>query len=314
MSSTRRRPSLPTEVAEVGHGVLARSDLTQHGMGRSAVQHAVTRGDLRRVAQGVFVVAGSADTVEQRALAATLSLRGALSHRCATGWFGIPGWGETPLEVMRLRPGSTKHSPLATLHRTVRLLPQHVTEWRGVLVTRPARTLFDLASVEHPARVERAYDTMWSRGLVTQSVMERTLGELEGRGRHGIVLMRRLIDERRDREQPTGSRLERRFEVLNERAGIPLLRRQVDVGDGEWIGRMDFVGDERALVVEIDSEIHHAALLDTQRDESVTARLEAAGWHVLRLREDDIWNRSRWTVDQVRAAWWAAPPRRDRTH
>jgi very-short-patch-repair endonuclease len=280
-------------------------------MGRHAVEHAVAAGDLRRVAQGVFIVAGSADTVEQRALAATLALRGALSHRCAAGWFGIPGWQETPVEVVRLRPGSTKHSALAVLHRTVRLLPQHLTEWRGVPVTRPARTLFDLASVERPDRVERAYDTMWSRGLVNQTLMERTLGELEGRGRHGIALMRRLIDDRRGREQPTGSRLERRFEVLNERAGIPLLRRQVDVGDDEWIGRMDFVGDERALVVEVDSEIHHAALLDTQRDESITARLEAAGWDVLRLREDDVWNRSRWTIDQLRNAWWAAPPRTD---
>ena len=289
--------------------MLVTSNLTAHGMSRHAVEHAVATGDLRRVAQGVFIVAGSADTVEQRALAATLALRGALSHRCAAGWFGIPGWRETPIEVVRLRPGSTKHSALAVLHRTVRLQPQHLTEWRGVPVTRPARTLFDLASVEHPGRVERAYDTMWSRGLVNQTLMERTLGELEGRGRHGVVLMRRLIDDRRGREQPTGSRLERRFEVLNERAGIPLLRRQVDVGDDEWIGRMDFVGDERALVVEIDSEIHHAALLDSQRDESITARLEAAGWDVLRLREDDIWNRSRWTIDQLRDAWWAAPPR-----
>jgi very-short-patch-repair endonuclease len=293
--------------------VLVTRDLAMHGMSRHAVEHAVATGDLRRVSPGVFVVAGSADSIEQRALAAALSLRGALSHRCAAGWFGVPGWRETPLEVVRLRPGSTKHSALAVLHRTVRLQPQHITEWRGVPVTRPARTLFDLAAVEHPDRVERAYDTMWSRGLVNQTLMERTLGELEGRGRPGIVLMRQLIEDRRGRQQPTGSRLERRFEVLNERAGIPLLRRQVHVGDDEWIGRMDFVGDERALVAEIDSEIHHAALLDTQRDESITARLEAAGWHVLRLREDDIWNRSRWTVDQLRAAWWAAPPRPDRT-
>ncbi|MFN7147884.1 MAG: DUF559 domain-containing protein [Microthrixaceae bacterium] len=289
--------------------MLVSRDLAMHGMGRSAIQHAVSSGDLLRVSQGVFVVAGSADTIEQQALAATLSLRGALSHRCAAGWFGIPGWRVTPFEVVRLRPGSTKHSALAMLHRTVRLLPEHVTEWRGVPVTRPARTLFDLAAVEHPDRVERAYDTMWSRGLVNQTLMEQTLGELEGRGRPGIVLMRRLIDDRRGREQPTGSRLERRFEVLNERAGIPLLRRQVDVGEDEWIGRMDFVGDERALVVEIDSEIHHAALLDVQRDESITARLKAAGWDVLRLREDDVWNRSRWTVGQLREAWWAAPPR-----
>ena len=279
-------------------------------MGRSAVGHAVAGGELVRRASGIFVVAGSPDTVQQRAVLATLTLRGALSHQCATGWWELPGFDVDPLQVMRFRPGSSKRSSLARLHRPVRLLPHHLTEWRGVPVTRPARTLFDLAAVDDPKRVERTYDTMWSRGLVNPGLMDRTLTELQGRGRPGIQLMRRLIDARRGLVQPTGSRLERRFEALNERASIPRLRRQIEVGDDDgWIGRMDFVGRERALVVEVDSEIHHAALLDVQRDRSVTRRLEAAGWHVLRLREDDLWNRGNWVVDQLERAWWAAPPR-----
>ncbi len=258
----------------------------------------------------MFAVAGSPDTEVRRALAATIALRGALSHRSAPAWWGIPGFDLEPLHVMRLRPGSSDHSPLGVLHRPVRLLPHHLTEWRGVNLTTPARTLFDLAGTVPPGLVERTYDTMWSRGLITPRLMDRTLDELRGRGRPGIQLMRQLIDERRHLVQPTGSRLERRFEVLNERAGIPMLRRQINVGDDDgWIGRLDFVGKERALVVEIDSELHHAALLDTRRDESITLRLELAGWNVLRLREDDLWNRSTRTVDQLRTAWWAAPPR-----
>jgi len=278
-------------------------------MGRSALEHAVTGGELVRRARGVFVVAGSPDTVEQRAVVATLALRGALSHQCSSAWWGLPGFKVTPLQVVRLRPGSSKRSPLARLHRPVRLLPQHLTEWRDVGVTRPARTLFDLAAVDDPDRVERTYDTMWSRGLVNPGLMDRTLTELQGRGRPGIQLMRRLIDDRRGLTQPTGSRLERRFERLNERAAIPRLRRQVEVGDDDWVGRMDFVGRERALVVEVDSALHHAALLDVRRDDSVTRRLEAAGWHVLRLSEDDLWNRGAWVVDQLERAWWAAPVR-----
>lgn len=310
MCSARHRPRLPTEVAAAHHGVLTSQDLAAHGMSRSAVEHAVRGGELIRRARGVFVVAGSPDTVEQRAVVATIALRGGLSHQCASGWWGLPGFQTTPLHVTRFRPGSSKRSPLARLHRPVRLMPQHLTEWRGVPVTRPARTLFDLAAVDNAARVERTYDTMWSRGLVNPQLMDRTLRELQGRGRPGIQLMRRLIDARRGLQQPTGSRLERRFEHLNERASIPMLRRQVEVGDDDWVGRMDFVGSERALVVEVDSDIHHAALLDVQRDASVTRRLEAAGWHMLRLREDDLWNRGAWVVDQLERAWWAAPRRR----
>jgi very-short-patch-repair endonuclease len=307
--AARRRPRLPNHLAVDRHGVLTSSDLTAHGMSRAAIEHAVASGELVRQARGVFVVPGSPGSVEQRAVVATLALRGALSHACAAGWWGLPGFEVTPLQVMRFRPGSSKQSPLARLHRPVRLLPQHLTEWRGVPVTRPARTLFDLAAVEHPGRVERTYDTMWSRGLVNPRLMDRTLAELQGRGRPGIQLMRRLIDDRRGLDQPTGSRLERRFERLNEQAGIPMLRRQVEVGVDDWVGRMDFVGLERALVVEVDSEIHHAALLDVRRDRSVTRRLESAGWHVLRLREDDVWNRGAWVVDRLERAWWAAPAR-----
>ena len=307
--ASRRRPRLPTGNATARHGVLTCEDLAAHGLTRSAIEHAVAGGEIVRVARGLFVVAGSPDTEEQRALVATLALRGGLSHQCATGWWGLPGFGVRPLQVMRFRPGSSKRSPLAQLHRPVRLLPHHLTEWRGVAVTRPARTLFDLAAVDNPGRVERTYDTMWSRGLINPALMDRMLGELQGRGRPGIQLMRQLIEARRGIEQPTGSRLERRFEHLARRAMIPQLRRQVDVGDDDWVGRMDFVGSERALVVEVDSALHHAALLDVRRDESVTRRLEASGWLVLRLSEDDLWNRGAWVVEQLERAWWAAPRR-----
>jgi very-short-patch-repair endonuclease len=278
-------------------------------MSRDAIAHSVGNGELIRRAPGLYVVAGAPETIEQRALVAAMALRGALSHGCATGWWGLPGFDVEPLEVMRFRPGSSKRSPLARLHRPVRLLSAHLTESRGVPVTRPARTLFDLAAVCDPRRVERTYDTMWSRGLVTPGIMDRTLRQLQGRGRPGIQLMRRLIDDRRGLAQPTGSRLELRFERLNSRACVPRLQRQVHLGDDEWIGRMDFVGTERALVVEIDSELHHAALSDIRRDEAITRRLEASGWSVLRLREDDVWNRGEWIVEQLERAWWAAPAR-----
>ena len=292
------------------HGLLTLEDLRAHGMGRVAVQHAVTGGELLRLARGLFAVAGSPDTEVRRALAATLALRGALSHRSSAAWWGLPGFDLEPLHVVRLRPGSSDRSPLAVLHRPVKLHAHHVTRWRSVTLTTPARTLFDLAGTAHPKLVERTYETMWSRGLITPPLMDRMLEELRGRGRPGIQLMRRLIDDRRHLTQPTGSRLERRFEVLNERAGIPPLRRQINVGDADgWVGRMDFVGETRALVVEVDSEMHHAALLDTRRDESLTARLEDAGWHVLRVREDDLWNRSTSVVDRLQRAWWNAPPR-----
>lgn len=310
MLDSGRTPRLPTAVAAAAHGVLTRADLERHGFGPHAVAHAVDSGDLIRVGRGLFVVAGSPDTEARRAVLATTALRGALSFDSSAAWWGIPGFKLEPFHVTRFRPGSTAPPGSAILHRPVRLLPHQLTEWRGVQVTRPDRTLFDLAAVAHPGRVERAYDTMWSRGLVTNDSMARTLEELRGRGRSGVVLMRRLIEARRDLPQPTGSRLERRFEVLNERAGIPRLRRQVDVGDDTgWIGRMDFAGDERRLIAEIDSAIHHAALLDARQDRERTERLRRAGWAVCRWTEDDLWYEAGRVVRELREAWFNAPLR-----
>ena len=310
MSRSAHAPALPFHVASAGHGLLTATDLRTHGVSRHGVQHALDRGDLVRVAPGLFAVTGAPRTDTQRALIATHSPSGALSHRSSGAWWGLPKLELEPFHVVRLRPGSTTRSSCDVLHQPTRLTQAHLTNWRDVPVTRPGRTLFDLAATEHPKLVERTYDTMWSRGLITPEGMDRLLVELSGRGCTGVVLMRELIGARRHLEQPTGSRLEQRFEVLNDRAGIPMLRRQVQLGDGnEWIGRLDFVGEERKLVVEVDSEIHHSALLDTQRDERQTEQLEAASWHVWRIREDDLWNNSVWVVEELRRRWRAAPAR-----
>jgi len=301
---------LPFHLACAQHGLLTAADLHTHGVTRHGVAHAVDRGDLVRVAPGLFVVGGAPRTTSQGALVATRSPAGSLSHRSAAAWWGLPKFELEPFHVTRIRAGSTTRSSCDVLHQPRRLTRAHLTTWRDVPVTRPGRTLFDLAATEHPKLVARTYDTMWSRGLITPQGMDRLLAELSGRGCTGVVLMRELIDARRHLTQPTGSRLEQRFEVLNQRAGIPLLRRQVELGDEDaWIGRLDFAGQERKLVVEVDSEIHHSALLDTERDASQTERLEAAGWHVWRLKEDDLWNNSVWVVEELRRRWWAAPPR-----
>lgn len=65
---------------------------------------------------------------------------------------------------------------------------------------------------------------------------------------------------------------------------------------------MDFVAPDRPLAVEVDSAIHHAALPDRRRGGLRTERLRPQGWVVLRLDEDDVWNRPGKVIDQLIAA------------
>ena len=303
-------PRLPLDAAARQHGLLTRTDLAVAGIGRGAFRHLVRNGDLVRLSPRVVAVAGSPDTAVRRALAATLDADGALSHHSAAAWWGLPGFEVEPLQVTRLRGGRTRSTNLATVHQPRSLDDAHLTTWNGVPVTRPARTLFDLAAVDHPARVERALDTSWARGLVTIPALDRVLVGLATRGRPGITVMRCLIEERRSLPQPAGSRLERRTEELIRRAGLPPFRRQVNAGDEhEWIGRIDLVAVDRPFLVEVDSDLHHSALSDVERDRERVRRLRSAGWEVLQLTETQVWHESQDCVRLLVAGYHRAAPR-----
>lgn len=103
--------------------------------------------------------------------------------------------------------------------------------------------------------------------------------------------MRELIDVRGDGYRPTDSNAEARFEQLMADVGIRSFERQVDVGDVDWLGRLDFRDRTTSLLVEIDSETFHASRIDQARDEQRRASLRAAGHVVLVIPTFDLWHR-----------------------
>jgi len=164
-----------------------------------------------------------------------------------------------------------------------------------------ARTLFDLCGDVHARRAERALDTALARRLVTLPKLWRVLIDLAEHGRAGTVLMRTLLEERRDDYVAPESELEARLIELARRYGLPEPERQVDLGDGDgWIGRVDFVFRAARIVVEVDGAEFHDGLVDQRLDAARDARLLAAGWHVLRFRWDDVVNRPRAVAQSIR--------------
>jgi len=81
---------------------------------------------------------------------------------------------------------------------------------------------------------------------------------------------------------------------LFEAAMIPM-RRQVDVGAEHWTGRVDFLHAHHPVVVEIQSERYHEALVDDIADARRRTQLEADGFEVVELTDDDVWTRP-WLV------------------
>ena len=81
------------------------------------------------------------------------------------------------------------------------------------------------------------------------------------------------------------------------------MRRQVELGGREWLGRVDFVAVELPLIVFVDGERWHSSVLDRAADARQQAELEDAGFIVVRIPEYDVWHDVAAVARNVRAGW-----------
>jgi very-short-patch-repair endonuclease len=253
----------------------------------------------------VLAVPGVPASVERTLMAAVLdaSPGAVVSIGSAAHQWGAPGWRPEPIDVTRHRGIARRSSPLASVHEVIDLLPQHVKLVRGVPVTSPARTVFDVAARHHPARVERLLDWFWAERLLDGRTLDRTVAELASRGRGGSALMRDLSAARGESYVPPASGLEGRFaQILFER-NMPQMRRQVDSGGEEWSGRVDFRAVEFPLIAEVHSHRHHTALVDQASDERRQARLVADGFEVVVVWDTEVWHEPSVVVARLDAAY-----------
>jgi len=126
-------------------------------------------------------------------MAATLDVgHGAVvSHQAAARLWRLPGFVDEEIHVSRPRRGGTRfRTEIAVVHRPQALPPSHLTTTRGIPVTIAARTIFDLAGVLHPSRVERALDNSLARRFTNIASLEQVTVELAEHGRSGSTLMR----------------------------------------------------------------------------------------------------------------------------
>lgn len=291
-------------LAEKQHGTFTALQAGAAGFTREAIRHRLASGRWERVAEGVFRLPGAPRTWEQRVMAVTLAAgpAAAASHRSAAALLGLPGFERRGVpEVTTPRTRRHRSEP-AIMHRWRPFPDDHLTIVEGIVVTRTARTLVDLAGVVHPKRTARAVDNCLAAGSVTLDTLHATFGDVAGRGRKGVAAMREILGEREAGYEPPASELEALFLELVRAAGLPEPVRQLDVGDGQgWIGRVDFAYRHIGLLIELDSRRHHSALLDRQADRQRDDRLRAGGWRgVVRLSWFDVVHRPADVLDCLR--------------
>ncbi|MGQ0521105.1 MAG: DUF559 domain-containing protein [Actinomycetota bacterium] len=285
---SRQLDQLMRILAEEQHGLLARRQLRARGVSRQAVGYRLRSPDWESFTDRVLRLVGMPATGEQHAMGAVLDAGAdaVVSHGSAAALWGLPGFRVRPTHLSVARKGRDRRTALAVVHRPMLLPDHHLTARAGIPVTTLARTVVDLAETEHRARVDLALNAAVRLGM-TWDAVAAVVDEVGTRGRSGTSLVRSLLAEHRG-ERPLGSGLEGRFLSIITGAGLPAPRRQVDLGAGDWVGRVDFLYDDVGLVIEVDGAWHHEGVLGVRRDKRRAAALAAAGFRVLPVSEDLI--------------------------
>jgi len=297
-------PQKDLELAEKQHGIITLDQALARGLTAKQVRHRLDTAVWVRLASGVYRIAGSPRSWEQRLLGLTLAAgpSAAASHRSAAALLGIPGF-ERRGQVEVTTPRTRRHRAAdERVHRWRSFPAHHLTVVEGIATTRVARTLCDLAGVLHPGRLERAVDNCLAMGVATPGTLEAAFSDVASRGRKGTAVMRELLASRSDGYVPPASELEARFRDLVRGAGLAEPIRQLDVGDDEaWIGRVDVAYLRVRLLIELDSRLHHSSKLDREADETRDRRLRDAGWRVVRFTWSDLVSRPGWVVSELRS-------------
>jgi hypothetical protein len=228
---------------------------------------------------GVYAVGHRGLSLHGRWMAAVLACGpGALlSHQDAAALLRILSWTAhstinvtIPGRRRRGRPGIALHQ-VRRLHREDRAVAEQIP------VTSVARTLLDLAEVVRPQQLERSLEEAERLRLLDLEAVERLLDR--SRGRRGRVVLAMMLRDYRGSPPSTRSELEGRFLALCRQAGLPPPAVNVRVAGLE----VDAVWHDHRLVAELDGHEFHRTRAAFERDRIRDARLQLAGYSVVRF-------------------------------
>jgi hypothetical protein len=261
---------------------VSRAQLLELGLTQSAIEHRLGSGKLVIAEEGVYAVPPLLAHDDWGLwMGATLTApESVLSHQSAAAagdFWTLPRRFEAVT-----RPGSGG----PRMHGRVRAyrsstLDGEVEVVRGIPVTKPARTLLDLARITTDRALARALREAVRLGHVTiPELIDYLVPRRRRKGaRHVLRASRRYSGLPIERAR-SGAEV-RALEILRD-AKRPAPRLNVRIAGEE----ADLSWPDIRLIVEIDGGPFH---LDVGEDERKQLAWEAAGWTVLRLPSDDVY-------------------------
>ena len=273
------------------HGVISTGMLRRCGVGEVTQRRLLQRGILRTAERGVFTVASSLATFEQRCAV--------VCARHPAGFITGPSGGKL-LGLRRMPPITAIH---VAVHHGVHHLRSagvryrqtttirgvdRVTRPDGITLASPARLSFDLAADLAPLDLLSAVEQLIELGYVTSDelvAIDRRLGHPARPGSGNFARMLIRLGSR-----PVGeSHPEVALAEALERRGVPIERqsRVVALPNGRS-ARIDLAVPSVQWGIELDVHPEHRTLEGHARDAARARYLHRAGWQIEQVSERDM--------------------------
>lgn len=286
------------ELAEAQHGVVARRQLLELGLGEDGIDSRLRRGLLHRLHAGVYAVGHRVVPREGRWMAAVLAggRHAVLSHHSAAALWGIRRPSNGAIEITtpskgRSRAGLRRHS--------ISLPADEVTTEDGIPVTTVPRTVFDLAAVSSLDVVENALRQAEYLRLHDCLSLPHLLERYPGH--RGARAIRQCLVRRSEVPGHTRSWLEERFLPFLRKHQLPLPRLNAWIEVGGRSFQVDCLWPQAKVVVELDGFAAHGTRIAFREDRARDRRLRVAGYGVTRIAPEQLEEEPRAIAADLRA-------------
>ena len=274
-------------------GALTGAQARKAGLSQTQIDYRVRTKRWRRVARDVFVLAGSRDTWQQRAMVVCLAgpPGTVTSHLTAAAVYGLAKPPKEPHVTIpkkasgaRIAGARVRRADLRTVDKAMKdRIPcttavQTVLDCAELLEQEALCVLVDSAlcrKLMQPNRLIRAAETAWrSARKARRAGLGRLLEALEV-WRSGA---------------PPGSPPEAKLQRRLKEWGFPPAQRQVEVygKDGRFIARADLGIVEWKVLLEYDSDENHGPRFWIADDERLDRVEEETGWRVVPVDRFDL--------------------------
>ncbi len=218
------------------------------GFSPTEIRVRLANGTWLRLGRGVYAIGGTVDSWERRACVRVLESgdAAALSHEAAAYMHRLVDEPPTQTDVT-VPHGRVRRKT----HRARNFTRADIKLQQGIPVTCVARTIVDLAGVLPRERLEDVLDRALLRGLTSIPSLRSYIASRHLSRERGVGVLQRLLDDREGGIPET--ELERAFERVLQRFGLPMPNRQIPVATR----RVDFIYEEQRLWVEVNGRKDH---------------------------------------------------------